>query len=863
MAVDNTILVRRGSGTPSHTDFTEYELAYDYSGNKLYIRDGNAMVEIGGGTITSVSGMTNNNVLTASGSTTISGESSLQFAGQFLSIQGNDPSNTYGVKEKLRIHRSGNNTDRQLQIYEMRHSGGREFLQAFNLDITTDNSSAYTYTQGSYGGSSYIEFDNAGALKFYNDSGVSSGSRDAITPSLSMWIKSDNHILMTGRLGIGWTSGTPARALDVKGGIELSVDDNTIDTNNFTLRRGSSGVGHLDSPGNIRLNIDSNNNQTTAFFEICANASTTPVFKVGETGIVTTGTWNGTAIASAYLDADTAHLSTTQTFSGAKTFSDSVRITGSTKYLYIDNDAENESGIWFRDNQDPNGQYGKILFDSNGSTNALNFHVQSGTPVLKLQTSSMTVTGTASISSTLQMGSSATQSNAKISAISNGNNITFGHVNSAGYRSHLGCSVNNGYPFLAFYSEAGTNNNTFRTRGLKGVVLQADTSGKFSINHVANTSADNQSLSKRFEIDGSGNITTGVWQGTAVGLAYGGTGATSATGARSNLGLGTGATLNTAAVSDGATTLATGNAIYDHVTSRISGLATTASLGDLALVDSIAANKVVSGTFNIARIPTTAIRSNYRLSTDASNDANSASTSGVYRIDSGYSNLPSMNYGTLVSFNNLSDTGFQLAADYHAGGGSLYWRGGNSSTFGGTGSNTNWFKVWNEDNDGSGSGLDADLLDGVQGSSYWTKSGSWVGDLASNGYTRIQGVSNGGGEFVLALKNGQLNTLVDGSYFAYEGNTAAGGGFWSSYNSAYANATGFKASGTSTIKVIQQDGGDGNLTVTGNITAEEAIISTSRDEGVFGVYDPAKTDHIWSMGTAYKNHASGTNFGNL
>jgi hypothetical protein len=37
-------------------------------------------------------------------------------------------------------------------------------------------------------------------------------------------------------------------------------------------------------------------------------------------GTIATGTWQGTAIASAYLDADTAHLSTTQTFSGAKTF---------------------------------------------------------------------------------------------------------------------------------------------------------------------------------------------------------------------------------------------------------------------------------------------------------------------------------------------------------------------------------------------------------------------------------------------------------------------------------------------------------------------------------------------------------------
>ena len=38
-------------------------------------------------------------------------------------------------------------------------------------------------------------------------------------------------------------------------------------------------------------------------------------------GTIATGVWNGTAIASAYLDADTAHLTTDQTFTGDKTFS--------------------------------------------------------------------------------------------------------------------------------------------------------------------------------------------------------------------------------------------------------------------------------------------------------------------------------------------------------------------------------------------------------------------------------------------------------------------------------------------------------------------------------------------------------------
>jgi hypothetical protein len=46
-------------------------------------------------------------------------------------------------------------------------------------------------------------------------------------------------------------------------------------------------------------------------------------------GTIGTGTWQGTVIASAYLDADTAHLSGTQTFSGAKTFSAIATFSGS------------------------------------------------------------------------------------------------------------------------------------------------------------------------------------------------------------------------------------------------------------------------------------------------------------------------------------------------------------------------------------------------------------------------------------------------------------------------------------------------------------------------------------------------------
>jgi len=56
-------------------------------------------------------------------------------------------------------------------------------------------------------------------------------------------------------------------------------------------------------------------------------------------GTVDTGTWQGTKVASAYLDDDTAHLSTTQTFTGAKTFDTTTTVSG------IDADGTNIDNI--------------------------------------------------------------------------------------------------------------------------------------------------------------------------------------------------------------------------------------------------------------------------------------------------------------------------------------------------------------------------------------------------------------------------------------------------------------------------------------------------------------------------------------
>ena len=102
----------------------------------------------------------------------------------------------------------------------------------------------------------------------------------------------------------------------------------TYNTINTVLK--SNGGHHtLDS------NITDNGTTITLGSNTNISGTLTATTYVGQSSITTlgtisTGTWNGSVIASAYLDADTAHLSGTQTFSGAKTFSAAVSITDST-----------------------------------------------------------------------------------------------------------------------------------------------------------------------------------------------------------------------------------------------------------------------------------------------------------------------------------------------------------------------------------------------------------------------------------------------------------------------------------------------------------------------------------------------------
>lgn len=63
--------------------------------------------------------------------------------------------------------------------------------------------------------------------------------------------------------------------------------------------------------------------------------STVVTSSLTSVGTIATGVWNGTPIASAYLDADTAHLTTAQTFTGSKTFGTTTKLNFRNANAYI------------------------------------------------------------------------------------------------------------------------------------------------------------------------------------------------------------------------------------------------------------------------------------------------------------------------------------------------------------------------------------------------------------------------------------------------------------------------------------------------------------------------------------------------
>ena len=219
---------------------------------------------------TGATSLTDNSVLTGTGTSAITAEANFTYSGTALSINALTSTFTNATNSQVIIKNTGNNT-----------AGGV-------LDFINERGTG-------------VDGDNAGQIRFYSDD----------------------------------DGGNATQVVDIKGIINETA--NGSEEGSFTIQTLSGGQslrqGFLlnTTAGNdiVNCTIGFGTSSTTTIAGTLTMGSTAAMTNAGllsvanQTGItglgtISSGTWQGTAVASAYLDADTAHLTTDQTFTGKK-----------------------------------------------------------------------------------------------------------------------------------------------------------------------------------------------------------------------------------------------------------------------------------------------------------------------------------------------------------------------------------------------------------------------------------------------------------------------------------------------------------------------------------------------------------------
>ena len=272
----------------------EGQLYYDTTGGdkEVYVWNGSSWVSLvsAGGDITSVvagAGMTG-------GAT--SGDATLNvIGGDGITANANDVAITAAQTTITSISNAGLKVGRdQHNLIDFATTDDRIFFRAANADqiVLTDGALLPVTDNDVDLGSSSLEFKNA-----YFDGTVTS---DAFAGPLTGAV--------TGNADTATTLAT-ARAI------------NGVDFNGSAAITITAAAGTL-SGDTLKSSV--------------VTSSLTSV------GTIATGVWNGTAIASAYLDADTAHLTTAQTFTGSKTFGTTTKLNFRDANAYINSPTAND-----------------------------------------------------------------------------------------------------------------------------------------------------------------------------------------------------------------------------------------------------------------------------------------------------------------------------------------------------------------------------------------------------------------------------------------------------------------------------------------------------------------------------------------
>jgi hypothetical protein len=206
---------------------------------------------------------------------------------------------------------------------------------------------------------------------------------------------------------------------------------------------------------------------------------------------------------------------------------------------------------------------------------------------------------------------------------------------------------------------------------------------------------------------------------------------------------------------------------------------------------------------------------------------------------------------------------------------------------------------WTSSNDGSGSGLDADLLDGVNGASYLRSDANDVynGTLTINGMDfkvsnvvrnlKIQ-ASTGGSDVGISgfradgthgfqvYADGTNYGFLDGNWANWDLKKAKNGAFtvdegsglkrvlneanWTSYITLPTNSD--TVDNLHAASFLRSDAADSfNSTIT--MATQKALVANDYGQGVYGKYSATRHQHVWSMGTSYNLGSNGQSVGNL
>lgn len=145
--------------------------------------------------------------------------------------------------------------------------------------------------------------------------------------------------------------------------------------------------------------------------------------------------------------------------------------------------------------------------------------------------------------------------------------------------------------------------------------------------------------------------------------------------------------------------------------------------------------------------------------------------------------------------------------------------------------------------DGSGSGFDADMLDGYHATSFLRATGTWMNTFDTYGYAYAFGYNVNGGDITFMTKNGALSVMADGDYFAGEGGGFYSGGpstrvgFYNNGGSAHFDCPIWATSGTI----------NGNLTVNATVGGITVNGSSSDSVGIKLINSSYAAGNYWHI----------------